>query len=150
MDPTAVRRLGRTGLEVTQYGMGSAPMGDLWERLPEERVTAAFNAAYDAGVRYFDTAPWYGNTLSEHRLGHFLRQQPPGAFTLSTKVGRVYRRPDRLDEEPVGPWAGGLPFILRFDYGYDAIMRSYEDSLQRAGPSARGHSRHPRHRCAIS
>ncbi|MGI9435253.1 MAG: aldo/keto reductase [Geminicoccaceae bacterium] len=133
MDPSATRRLGRTGLEVTQYGMGSAPMGDLWERLPEDRVSAAFQAAYDGGVRYFDTAPWYGNTQAEHRLGHFLRQQTPGACAISTKVGRVYRRPDDPDNVPPGIWAGGLPFVLRFDYTYDGVMRSYEDSLQRMG-----------------
>lgn len=133
MDPAAIRPLGKTGLGLTQYGMGSAPMGDLWEVLPEDRVDAAFGAAFHGGVRYFDTAPWYGNTLAEHRLGHFLRQQPPGSFAISTKVGRVYRRPKTLDEEPIGFWAGGLPFILRFDYSYDAVMRSYEDSLQRLG-----------------
>lgn len=127
------RTLGRTGLELTAFGMGSAPMGNLWEALPEDRVHAAFGAAFDGGVRYFDTAPWYGNTLSEHRLGHFLRQQAPGSFAISTKVGRVYRRPNPVDEPPIGPWAAGLPFILRFDYTYDGVMRSYEDSLQRLG-----------------
>jgi len=133
VDPSTTRTLGSTGLELTIFGMGSAPAGNLWEHIPEDRVEAAFAAAYRGGVRYFDTAPWYGNTLAEHRVGHFLRQQPPGAFTLSTKVGRVYRRPHRLDDQPVGPWAGGLPFQLRFDYSYDGVMRSYEDSLQRLG-----------------
>ena len=133
MDPAAARTLGKTGLKVTQYGMGSAPMGDLWERLPEDRVAATFDAAYGGGIRYFDTAPWYGNTLAEHRLGHFLRQQAPGGFAISTKVGRVYSRPDNPEDQGPGFWAGGLPFQLRFDYGYDAIMRSYEDSLMRLG-----------------
>jgi D-threo-aldose 1-dehydrogenase len=125
--------LGKTGLEISQYGMGSAPMGDLWERLAEDRVEATFQAAYDGGVRYFDTAPWYGNTQAEHRLGHFLRQRPSRAFAISTKVGRVYRRPADPDNIPPGIWAGGLPFELRFDYTYDGVMRSYEDSLQRLG-----------------
>jgi len=133
VDPSTTRTLGRTGLELTSFAMGSAPMGNLWEALSEDQAGAAFKAAYDRGVRYFDTAPWYGNTLSEHRLGHFLRQQPPGSFAVSTKVGRVYRRPMPLDEKPIGPWAAGLPFILRFDYSYDGVMRSYEDSLQRLG-----------------
>ncbi len=133
MDPAATRKLGTTDLEITQYGMGSAPMGDLWERMPEDRVAATFNAAYDGGVRYFDTAPWYGNTQAEHRVGHFLRQKPFRDFKISTKVGRVYRRPEDPDNIPPGIWTGGLPFILRFDYGYDAVMRSYEDSLQRLG-----------------
>ena len=133
MDPATTRTLGKTGLKVTQYGMGSAPMGNLWEHLPEDRVEAAFDAAYDGGVRYFDTAPWYGNTLAEHRLGHFLRQREPGDFAVSTKVGRVYRRPDDPLNIPPGIWAGGLPFQLRFDYSYDGVMRSYEDSLMRLG-----------------
>ena len=127
------RTLGGTGLELTCFGMGSAPMGNLWEALPEDQVEAAFAKAFEGGSRYFDTAPWYGNTLSEHRLGHFLRQQQTKSFTVSTKVGRVYRRPNPRDEAPVGPWAAGLPFILRFDYSYDGVMRSYEDSLQRLG-----------------
>jgi len=133
MDPSATRELGRTGLHLTRAGMGTAPLGDLWERIPESRAEATLAAAWAGGVRYFDTAPWYGNTLAEHRLGHFLRQQPPGSFAVSTKVGRVYRRSRGPDEAPLGPWAGGLPFVLRFDYTYDGVMRSYEDSLQRLG-----------------
>jgi D-threo-aldose 1-dehydrogenase len=133
MEPLARRELGRTGLELSQLGMGTAPLGDLWELIPESRVEATLAAAWAGGVRYFDTAPWYGNTLAEHRLGHFLRQQPRGDFAVSTKVGRVYRRSRGPDDPPTGFWAGGLPFVLRFDYTYDGIMRSYEDSLQRLG-----------------
>ena len=133
MEPSATRGLGRTGLRLTQTGMGSAPLGDLWERIPESRAEATLAAAWAGGVRYFDTAPWYGNTLAEHRLGHFLRQQAPGSFAVSTKVGRVYRRSRGPDDPPIGPWAGGLPFVLRFDYAYDGVMRSWEDSLQRLG-----------------
>lgn len=133
MDPSTTGTLGRTGLALTSFGMGSAPMGNLWEHLPEGRVETAFKAAYQGGVGYFDTAPWYGNTLAEHRLGHFLRQQPPGAFAVSTKVGRVYRRPDDPKAPAPSIWAGGLPFELRFDYSYDGVMRSYEDSLMRLG-----------------
>jgi D-threo-aldose 1-dehydrogenase len=133
MDPSVTRELGRTGLGLTRAGMGTAPLGDLWERIPESRAEETLAAAWTGGVRYFDTAPWYGNTLAEHRLGHFLRQQPRQSFAVSTKVGRVYRRSRGPDDPPLGPWAGGLPFVLRFDYGYDGIMRSYEDSLQRLG-----------------
>lgn len=133
MDPAATREVGRTGLPVTLLGMGSAPIGDLWERLPERQVEATFAKAYEGGVRYFDTAPWYGNTLAEHRLGHFLRQRPRSNFAVSTKVGRIYSRPSDADNVPPGIWAGGLPFVLRFDYSYEGIMRSYEDSLQRLG-----------------
>lgn len=133
MDPTTPRQLGRTGLALSQLGMGTAPLGNLWERITESRAEATLAAAWAGGVRYFDTAPWYGNTLAEHRLGHFLRQQPRGTFAVSTKVGRVYARPRDPDAVAPGLWAAGLPFELRFDYGYDAIMRSYEDSLQRLG-----------------
>ena len=133
MDPTTARRLGRTGLALTQLGMGTAPLGDLWERIPEDQAQAAFVAAWQGGVRYYDTAPWYGNTLAEQRLGHFLRQQPRDGFVISTKVGRVYSRPQDPDTAGAGPWAGGLRFQLRFDYAYDAIMRAYEDSLHRLG-----------------
>ena len=133
MDPSVKRELGRTGLGLTVAGMGTAPLGDLWERIPERRAEETLAAAWTGGVRYFDTAPWYGNTLAEHRLGHFLRQQPRQSFAVSTKVGRVYRRSRGPDDPPVGPWAGGLPFVLRFDYGYDGVMRSYDDSLQRLG-----------------
>jgi D-threo-aldose 1-dehydrogenase len=133
MDPSATRELGRTGLRLTRAGMGGAPLGDLWERIAESRAEATLAAAWAGGVRYFDTAPWYGNTLSEHRLGHFLRQQPRPDFAVSTKVGRVYRRSRGPDDPPLGPWAGGLPFVLRFDYTYDGVMRSFEDSLQRLG-----------------
>ena len=133
MDPTARRQLGRTGLALTQLGMGTAPLGDLWERIPEERAQATFAAAWQQGVRYFDTAPWYGNTLAEQRLGHFLRQQTRAEFVISTKVGRVYGRPGGPGGFEPGLWAGSLQFQMRFDYGYDGVMRSFEDSLHRLG-----------------
>lgn len=133
MDPTARRQLGRTGLALTRLGMGTAPLGDLWERIPEEQAQATFAAAWNNSVRYFDTAPWYGNTLAEQRLGHFLRQQQRAAFAISTKVGRVYARPKDPNAFDPGFWAGGLRFQLRFDYGYDGVMRSFEDSLHRLG-----------------
>jgi D-threo-aldose 1-dehydrogenase len=133
MEPSATRTLGRTGLELSQLGMGSAPLGDLWERLPESRAAATLAAAWAGGVRYYDPAPWYGITLAEHRIGQFRRQQPRGSFRVSTKVGRVYARPRDPANVAPGLWTGGLPFELRFDYGYNGIMRSYEDSLQRLG-----------------
>ena len=133
MDAWLARELGRTGVRLVPAGMGTAPLGDLWERISEGRAEATLAAAWAGGVRYFDTAPWYGNTLAEHRLGHFLRQQAHGSFAVSTKVGRVYRRSRGPDDPPFGPWAGSLPFVRRFDYSYDGVMRCYEDSLQRLG-----------------
>lgn len=127
----ARRRLGRTNIEVTALGFGGAPLGELFERVSEKAAQETLATAWAEGVRYFDTAPFYGHGLSEHREGAFLRQQPRADFVISTKVGRVYRRPKDPSRLSRAPWVGGLPFELRFDYGYDAIMRSYEDSLLR-------------------
>jgi D-threo-aldose 1-dehydrogenase len=133
MDPTATRTLGRTGVAVTQLGYGAAPLGNLFSIVPEEEAAATLAAAWDAGIRYFDTAPWYGRGQSEHRVGRGLYQRPREAFVLSTKVGRVLRAAPDLSRIDTAPWAGGLPFGLYFDYSYDGIMRSFEDSLQRLG-----------------
>jgi D-threo-aldose 1-dehydrogenase len=133
MDPLASRELGATGVALTPLGLGGAPLGELFERLPEDAAAATVTAACEAGVGYFDTAPWYGHGLSEHRMGHVLRRRPRDSFVLSTKVGRVYRAPADPATFDGAPWAGGLPFELRFDYGYNGVLRSYEDSLQRLG-----------------
>ena len=133
MDPYATRELGRTDVHVTPLGFGGAPLGDLFVKLPEAAAEGAILQAYQGGVRYFDTSPWYGHGLSEHRLGNVLRRQPRDDFVLSTKVGRVYRAPDDPATFSSIPWVGGLPFDLTFDYGYDGILRSYEDSLMRLG-----------------
>ena len=87
MDPTARRRLGRTGVELPVLGFGGAHLGELYARVPEPQARATLEAAWEGGVRYFDTAPWYGHGLSEHRTGEFLRQQPRDGFLVSTKVG---------------------------------------------------------------
>lgn len=131
MDPFATRPLGRTGVQLCPLGFGGAPIGELYEKLTEDQVETTLATAYEAGIRYYDTAPWYGHGLSEHRVGHLLRQQNRDDFVLSTKVGRVYSAPKDPRGLDTGPWAGGLPFELHFDYGYDAVMRSWEDSLQR-------------------
>ncbi len=133
MDPFATRLLGRTGVKVTPLGFGGAPLGELYRRLPEETAQGTIAAAYGSGIRYFDTSPWYGHGLSEHRLGHFLRNQARESFVLSTKVGRLYSRPRGGEGLEASLWAGGLPFVPRFDYTYDGVMRSYEDSQQRLG-----------------
>lgn len=90
-------------------------------------------AAYDAGIRYFDTSPWYGNGKSEHRLGHTLQEKPLGSYVLSTKVGRLFHRP--TDVEALRPSLRGTEFAFAYsvDYSCDGVMRSYEDSLQRLG-----------------
>ena len=133
MPPFTRRKIGRTNVEVTVMGLGGAPLGDPDEIITEDQAQATLAAAWDAGMRFFDTAPWYGNTKSEHRFGHFLRQKPRGEYRLSTKVGRIYARPKDPATFSFPRWKGGLPFELRFDYTYDGILRSYEQSLQRLG-----------------
>ncbi|MBT6274848.1 MAG: aldo/keto reductase [Chromatiales bacterium] len=137
MDPTTRRNLGQRGLALTQLGFGGAPLGDPGEATPEDQAQATLAAAWKGGLRFFDTAPWYGNTKSEHRFGYFLRSKPREQFVLSTKVGRVYTRPDKPeffpDTQYADRWRNGLPFVLRFDYSGQGVRRSYEDSLQRLG-----------------
>ena len=126
------RQLGGTGLSVSVLGLGGAGLGELFETIPEDRAQDIVSSAWSGGIRFYDTAPWYGHGQSEHRMGHYLRQQPRKQFALSTKVGRIYR-PARSPKHRTAPWIGGLPFELHFDYSYDGIMRSWEDSLQRLG-----------------
>jgi ATP-dependent exoDNAse (exonuclease V) alpha subunit len=133
MDPLARRRLGLTQVEVTQLGFGGAGLGDLFEVIPEAQAAATLQAAWDAGIRYYDTAPWYGLTQSEHRFGRALYRQPRRDFVLSTKVGRTMQAVHHAETYDRGIWSGGLPFQVRFDYSYDGVMRSFEDSLQRLG-----------------
>src|SRR5438876_6641469 len=126
------RRLGRTSVEVGILGFGGATIGGIGARVTEAQALATLDAAWDAGLRYFDTAPWYGLGVSELRVGRLLREQPPDQFVISTKVGRILRAPARLPAS-TSPWYGGGPFEVQFDYSYDGIRRAYEDSLQRLG-----------------
>ena len=133
MNPLARRRLGKTEIESTQLGFGGGTLGDPYEVTSEPDAYATMAAAYNAGITLFDTAPWYGNTKSEHRVGQFLRGCARDSYVLTTKVGRVYRRPDNPAEFSFPRWQGGLHFELQFDYSRAGVLRSYEDSLQRLG-----------------
>jgi D-threo-aldose 1-dehydrogenase len=129
------RPLGRTGLAVTELGLGTGPLGGFRGRpVDDDAAEATLAAAWDAGIRYFDTAPWYGLGMSEHRVGRFLRSQPRDAYVLSTKVGRLL---GRRGSAPGGPapahWESALPFDWWYDYSRDGVLRSFEDSLQRLG-----------------
>ena len=84
MDPTAQRRLGRTDVELTLVGLGSAPLGGFRGTIPEDVALATVCSAYNAGITYFDTSPYYGYGRSEHRFGQVLRQVDRGSFVLST------------------------------------------------------------------
>jgi D-threo-aldose 1-dehydrogenase len=104
----------------------------MFARVDEATAAATLQAAWDCGIRYYDTAPHYGAGLSEHRFGVMLRQRPRESFVLSTKVGRVLTPdPDVLSGPP--PFDAGLPFRARYDYTANGALRSIEDSLQRMG-----------------
>jgi D-threo-aldose 1-dehydrogenase len=133
MNPAETRKLGKTDVSLTQLGFGGAPLGELFVRLDEATAAATLQAAWDAGVRYYDTAPYYGRGLSEIRTGRFLDGKPRSEFVLSSKVGRWFFPPARPDEFDTGFWAGGLRFDHVHDYSYDGIMRSYEQSQMRLG-----------------
>ena len=137
MSPTDVRRLPRTGPALTVLGMGTAPLGNMYRRVDDAQAHDAIAAAWDAGVRYFDTAPFYGYGLAEHRLGHALREMPRDTWVLSTKVGRLLRPVAGGVAAPSGAagdgWVHALPFEPVFDYSAAGIRRSIEDSLQRLG-----------------
>lgn len=125
------RGISDTGLELPVFGLGTAHLGELYATVDEAVSQATLAAAWDAGVRYYDTAAWYGRGLAEHRLGGFLRTKPRGEYRITTKVGRTLHRPDDPARFDRGPWTGGLNFEVTFDYSYDGIMRSYEQALQR-------------------
>jgi D-threo-aldose 1-dehydrogenase len=124
--------LPRASVRLTRLGMGCAPIGGLYQATSESAARAAVDAAWDLGLRYFDTAPYYGFTLSEHRLGAALRERARGDYVVSTKAGRVMT-PDADVRPGECGWAAPLPFRPQFDYTYDGILRSHEDSLQRLG-----------------
>jgi D-threo-aldose 1-dehydrogenase len=115
-------------------GMGGAPLGNLFDRIPEQVAAATVEAAWAAGIRHYDTAPHYGVGLSEHRMGAVLRQKPRAKFAISTKVGRVLEAADDVPERDEG-FIGALPFRRQIDYSAAGTHRSIEDSLQRLGLS---------------
>jgi D-threo-aldose 1-dehydrogenase len=129
--PLSPRKIGQTGLEVTRLGLGGAPLGGLFESVPEEEAQATLKAAYAAGIRYFDTAPFYGHGRAEMRMGAFLRERPRDEFVLSTKVGRVLVPAEGAVEDR--HYKDLLPLNPIFDFSADGIRRSFESSLERLG-----------------
>ena len=120
------RRVGRTKLQVTTLGLGTATMGGTRVKVTRQHGEEIVTAAWDAGVRYVDTAPFYGIGAAEHRVGDALRDKPRDEWVLGTKVGRLLRP---TQEGRIDP----MPFDVIYDYSYDGIMRSVEDSFQRLG-----------------
>ncbi|MCZ7450116.1 aldo/keto reductase [Agrobacterium rhizogenes] len=126
------RKLGRTALSLSELSFGAAGIGNLYRSVSREDAMATLQTAWDAGIRYFDTAPYYGQGLSERRIGDFLQMKPRGAFVLSTKVGRILK-PAEEGVIPDYGFVDALPFVVEYDYSYDGIMRSHEQSLARLG-----------------
>jgi len=128
-------RLGNGGLTFTELGMGTAPLGNLYKAISDAEADAVLSRAWDAGVRYFDTAPLYGFGLSETRVNRFLRDKPRDSYVLSTKVGRLLHPcpPDQRDG--IGKWFEVPSRQEEYNYSYDGIMRSIEFSLERLGVS---------------
>lgn len=139
------RRILKTDLQLTVLGLGTAPLGGMYAAVSLLDGEATVAASINLGLRYFDTAPMYGMGKAEHVLGHALLKRaeidPNFEFVLSTKVGRllVTDRPGRHLREAApkndldAGWHGALPFQEYFDYSYEAIMRSFDDSQHRLG-----------------
>jgi len=125
------RRIGQTDLEITTLGLGGASLAGIFSSVPEEQARATIGHALDLGINYYDTAPQYAFGRSEHLMGNTLRGRRDGTV-LSTKVGRLLK--PFFGARPEGfPWPNALPFDQHYDYSYDGVMRSFEDSLQRLG-----------------
>ena len=124
-------QVGRTAVTVTRFGLGTAPLAGLFEAVDEAQGIAVIERAWDAGIRFFDTAPLYGHGLAELRLGKALKHKPRDEFTLATKVGRLLRAD--APPEPGQAFRGTPPVNPTFDFSYDGVMRSFEESLARLG-----------------
>jgi D-threo-aldose 1-dehydrogenase len=117
------------------FGLGGVPLGNEFQVVTEKLAAETLEAAWDAGVRYYDTSPWYGLGLCERRFGAMLHTLPRGEYTLSSKVGKL------LKASPHNKGADYFPFSpspndVVFDYTADGVRRSIEDSLQRLGVDA--------------
>jgi len=121
------------GLDFTELGFGTAPLGNLYRAITEDEARATLDAAWDGGVRYFDTAPLYGLGLAETRLNGFLRDKPRDEYVLSTKVGRLMRPCAPQDRTGPGAWFDVPQRREVYDYSYEGVMRSLEFSLERLG-----------------
>jgi D-threo-aldose 1-dehydrogenase len=128
------RILGKSGIEVSALGFGSAPLGERFARLDEATAVGAITTAIARGVTLIDTSPLYGFGLAEHRIGTALRHAGRPRLVLSTKIGRVMD--PRRNRESGPDYAGGLPHTASFDYSYDGALRSLDQSLLRLGVSS--------------
>ncbi|SEC22232.1 D-threo-aldose 1-dehydrogenase [Streptomyces sp. 3213] len=127
------RTIPHTAVEVTELGFGASVIGNLYRTTTAEDAAAALDSAWDAGIRYYDTAPHYGLGLSEHRLGAALRNRPRDQYVISSKVGRLLVP----NNHPQGVDTDG--FVVRddlrrqWDFSRDGVLRSLDETLKRTG-----------------
>jgi D-threo-aldose 1-dehydrogenase len=129
MKASDVVELGRTGLRLSRLGLGTGPLGGALAPVSEDDAAGTVDRAWNLGLRWFDTAPFYGAGLAERRLGRALRGRPRGEYVLATKVGRLLVPGDDVD--PMWTERSGLQPV--FDYSYEATRRSLLESLDRLG-----------------
>ena len=128
-----LRQLGKTSVKLPSLGYGTVGISNsLKTDITNKESVEMMDTAWNQGIRYFDSAPYYGIGMAEHRMGSYLREKDESEYIISTKVGRV-TKPHIGDLSTInrGFLSGGLNFTFDFDYTYDGIMRSYEDSIQR-------------------
>jgi D-threo-aldose 1-dehydrogenase len=126
------RPVGKTDLQISEISFGCAPLGNLYHPITEEQAEEVLAAAWNAGIRYFDTAPHYGGGLAEERLGRFLRTKNRDDYVISTKVGRILHRVPKAKAEDHA-FVDAHPIRLEYDYSGDGFMRSLEASHKRTG-----------------
>jgi D-threo-aldose 1-dehydrogenase len=128
-----LRRVGGSPVFVTEYSFGGAAIGNLFTEVTDDDARVAVNAAWDGGIRTFDTAPHYGLGLSERRLGDALRHRPRDQYVISTKVGRLLRPASPPYGRDTEGFAVSADRIREFDFSADGVRRSLEESLSRLG-----------------
>lgn len=115
-----------------KFGIGGVAIGNAFAPMSDELAYRTMETAWENGVRFFDTSPWYGLGLSERRMGLYLKNHAKEEYVLSTKIGRVLKA---TSEPPKTMWHQASPFAYQYDYSADGTRRSIEDSLQRLGIS---------------
>jgi D-threo-aldose 1-dehydrogenase len=128
-----VKKVGKTDIAVTRLSLGGSSFGNLGGVVTDQAVTDVLTHAWNAGIRYFDTAPHYGRGLSEMRMGQFLNAKSREDYVISSKVGRVLSPGPQLQE--ADGFINPLPNAVRYDYSHDGIMESFEGSCERLGTS---------------
>lgn len=129
------RIINKSGSPISEIGFGCAGAGNLFRPVSYGHIAEALAMAKKLGIHYFDTAPHYGAGLSERRLGVALNEMPRNDILLSTKVGRLLHPDRKIDQKEADGFVEASPFDREYNYTYDGVMRSFEDSLQRLGVS---------------